>query len=174
MNPNLFQSIEQCLKGNNALAGPASPVIAAGSLVKFNYLYAKPGHDQTPLVLLTHPCPYKDVYYRGINLNYLTFPFIRKLLQQFGEQPTFSYSQNIKGQAYIVSAFRQYKRQGVSGIQKLNSPFLLNALACARSADPNEVESIRKVIRDQIRKQTSVQAQPSAEMPFGNSTGVGA
>jgi hypothetical protein len=163
MNPNLFQTLEQCLKNNNALAGPTTPVIQKGSLVKFGYLYAKPGHDQTPMVLITDIWP---AYIRGLNLNYLTFPIIKGLLQQFGEKPTFSY-QNIKGQDYIVSAFRQYKRPGISAIQKLNSPFLLNALACARSTDPSEVEQMRKVIRDQLRQQTNPSAAPSAEMPVG-------
>jgi len=160
VNQNLFQTLDQCLRSNNAMAGPQSPVITKGSLVKFTYLYAKPGHDQTPMVLVT------DIwqsFIRGLNINYLTFPIIKGLLQQFGEQPTFSYG-NIKGQEYILSAFRQYKRPGVSGIQKLNSPFLLNALACARSTDPNEVEAIRKIIRDQIRQQTNPAAVPSEEM----------
>lgn len=163
MNPNLFQTLEQCLRQNNALSGPTTPVIAKGSLVKFGYLYAKPGHDQTPMVLITDI--WRD-YIRGLNLNYLTFPVIKGLLQQFGEQTTFSY-QNIKGQSYIVSAFRQYKRPGISGIQKLNSPFLLNALACARSTDPNEVAAMRKVIRDQLRQQTNPVAAPSTEMRVG-------
>lgn len=163
MNPNLFQTLEQCLRSNNALSGPQSPVISKGSLVKFTYLYAKPGHDQTPMVLITDI--WRD-YIRGLNLNYLTFPTIKGLLQQFGENTSFSY-QNIRGQNYIVSAFRQYKRPGIGGIQKLNSPFLLNALACSRSTDPNEVEAIRKTIRDQIRQQTQQQAGPSDEMTVG-------
>lgn len=150
MNPNLFQNLEYCLKNNNALSNP-SPLVAKGSLIKFTYTFAKPGHDNTPMVLVT------DIwreYIRGINTNYLTFPTIKGLLQQFGERTSFSY-QNIKGQEYIVSAFRQYRRSGINNLQKLNSAFLLNALACARSVDPNEIEGIRKVIRDQIRQQTN-------------------
>lgn len=161
MNPNLFQTIEQCLKSNNALSGPSTPIIGKGSLCKFTYLYAKPGHDQTPLVLVT------DVwgkFLRGININYLTFPTIKGLLQRFGENASFSY-QNVKGQDYIVSAFRQYKRPGISGIQKLNTAFLLNTLACARSIDPNEIEAIRRVIREQIRQTTNAQAQATSEIP---------
>lgn len=171
MNPNLFQNIEQCLRGNNALSSPPNPLIQPGSLVRFNHQYAKPGHDQSPLVLLVSPIPYMDKrtgqrYLRGINLNYLTFPVIKGLLQQFGEKPGFSYRENLKGKEYIVSAFRQYRYQGISGIQKLNSPFLLNALACARSTDPNEIEAIRKMIRDQIRNLANPLAQATGEMPF--------
>lgn len=172
MNPNLFQSIEQCLRSNNALQDPPSPVIQPGSLVRFVHSYAKPGHDQVPLVLVTAPLPYIDKrtgqkYMRGVNLNYLTFPTIKALLQQFAENQSFSYAQNLKGQKYIVSAFRQYKYPGISGIQKLNSPFLLNVLACARSVDPNEIEAIRKVVRDQIRGLSSQLAMPTGEMPVG-------
>lgn len=161
MNPNLFQTIEQCLKSNNALMGPKTPIIGKGSLCKFTYLYAKPGHDQTPMVLITDV--WRD-FVRGININYLTFPAIKGLLQQFGENNGFSYS-NIKGQEYIVSAFRQYKRLGISGIQKLNSAFLLNVLACSRSIDPNEIEAIRRMIREQIRQTTNTQAQATGEIP---------
>jgi hypothetical protein len=161
MNPNLFQTLEQCLKSNNALAGPQTPIIGKGSLCRFTYLYAKPGHDQTPMVLITDV--WRD-YIRGINTNYLTFPTIKGLLQQFGENAGFSYN-NVKGREYIVSAFRQYKRLGISGIQKLNSAFLLNALACARTIDPNEIEAIRRTIREQIRQTTNIQAQPTVEMP---------
>jgi len=167
MNPSLFVTLEQCLKGNNALASPNTSFITAGSLVRFTYLYAKPGHDQTPLVLLTAPIPYKVNYLRGINLNYLTFPTIKGLLQSFAENTSFSYRQNLKGSEYIVSAFRQYKRPGVSGIQKLNSAFLLNTLACARSVDPNEIEAIRRVVREQIRRVVNEQAGPSSETVVG-------
>jgi hypothetical protein len=118
------------------------------------------------MVLITDTPRQGFNYIRGLNLNYLTFPTIKGLLQQFGENTNFSYG-NIRGQQYIVSAFRQYKHPGISGIQKLNSPFLLNVLACARSVDPNEVEAIRKLVRDQIRQKTNPIAEASGEVPVG-------
>lgn len=162
MNPNLFLNIEECLRSNNAVPGVVNPVITKGSLCRFSYLYVKPGHDQTPLVLITDLW---QNYIRGINLNYLTFPTIKNLLQQFGDNTSFSYS-NIRGQEYLTSAFRQYKRGGVNGIQKLNSAFILNTLACIRSIDPNEVEAIRKSVREQIRRVTNEQAGPTPETPI--------
>ena len=154
MNPNLFQTLEQCLKNNNALTGPKSPVISKGSLCRFRYMFAKPGHDPMPMVLIT------DVnaqYIRGLNLNYLTFPVIKGLLQTYAENVGFSYS-NVKGQTFIVSSFRRYKRGGISGILKLNSAFLLNTLACARSVDPNEIEAIRQVVREKMRQTVNQEA----------------
>lgn len=167
---NLFQSISQGVPVSQAIPGnqygPSysrmSQVINKGSLVRFNYNFVKPGHDPVPLVIVTDI--WKD-YIRGVNLHYLTFPYIKNLLQQYSNNTGFSYS-NIKGQEYIVSAFRQYKRAGIRGIQKLDSDFLLNVLASVRSMDPTEVEAIRRSIREQIRKQSTVPATPTEEMPF--------
>lgn len=142
--------------------GPSVKQIAKGSLVTFNYLYHKPGHDPAPLVIIT------DIwqnYIRGINLHYLTFPIIKNILQSYCDNVGFSYS-NIRGDEYIVSAFRQYKRLGIRQIKKLDCAFLLNVLASVRTFDPNEVEAIRKSVRQQIRQLTFPWANPTQEEPF--------
>lgn len=162
MNESLFLPAEQCvLSAQSKNAPPLSPVIGKGSLVKFNYAFAKPGHDLSPLVLVTDIWPR---YVRGLNLNYLTFPYIKTLLRAYGENPTFSYA-NIRGQDYIVSAFRQYKRNGIGGIQKLNGRFVMSVLSCVRGMDPNEVEAIRRLVREQI--QAALNPQAAATAPNG-------
>ena len=165
MISNLFKGIP----GSGVPANQYGPsftkmtnLIGKGSLIRFNYTFVKPGHDQTPVVLVT------DVwanYIRGVNIGYLTFPYVKRLLQQYCNSTGFSYA-NIKGQEYIVSAFRQYKRAGLRGLQKLDCAFLLNVLASVRSYDPHEIEAIRKSVRDQIRKLTNPTAQPTGEMPI--------
>ena len=141
--------------------------VSRGSLITFNYLFFKPGHDPIPLVLVT------DVwakYVRGINLHYLTFPAIKKLLfpgpgKSICDSPMFSY-QYLKGNEYILSAFRQYKRNGIESLRKLNCEFIVNALSISRSFDPNEIEAIRNSVREQIRKIINPQAAATdAERP---------
>lgn len=152
---------------NIATAKPLSPVVGRGSLITFGYAFHKPGHDPMPLVLVTDIW---DKYIRGINLHYLTFPVIKKLMfpgpgQSICESPQFTY-QYIKGNTYIVSAFRQYKRNGIGSLKKLNCESIVNALAISRSFDPNEIEAIRKSVREQIRRMANPQAAASEEMPY--------
>lgn len=143
-------------------------MVGRGSLITFNYMYHKPGHDPAPLVLVTDVW---NKYVRGLNLHYLTFPTIKKLMfptpgQSICESPQFTY-QYIKGNDYIVSAFRQYKRDGIQQLKKLDCNFIVNALAISRSFDPNEIEAIRKQVREQIRRLGNPQAAPTGEMPLG-------
>jgi hypothetical protein len=134
--------------------------VGRGSLITFSYLFAKPGHDLNPLVLVT------DVNYfvksknridlRGINIHYLTFPMIKQLIFSGGgqtvcENPMFSYQQ-IKGNNFIASAFRQYKKNGIQNLKKLDCQFVINAMNISRSFDPNEIEAIRKSVREQISR----------------------
>ena len=154
------------LPSNLTPPAAVNPTVARGSLVTFSYLFHKPGHDPVPLVLITDVW---DKYVRGINLHYLTFPVIKKLMfpgpgQSICESPQFTY-QYIKGNDYIVSAFRQYKRNGIESLKKLNCEFIVNALAISRSFDPNEIEAIRKSVREQIRRLVNPQAAPTGEMP---------
>jgi len=138
--------------------GPSFQTINKGSLVTFSYLYFKPGHDPTPLVIITDV--WRD-YIRGVNLHYLTFPYILRLLQPNCDNPRFSYY-NIKGDAYIVGAFRQYKRLGIRQIKKLDCAFLLKVLQTVRTLD-----TIRRAVRDQINRTVNPPAQSTEEQPLG-------
>lgn len=150
----------------NLTPKPVNPTVTRGSLITFNYAFHKPGHDPWPLVLVTD-VNYKGFYLRGIQLHYLTFPIIKKLLfpgpgQSVCENPIVTY-QYIKGNEYIKSAFRQYKRNGIQSLKKMDCQFIVNALSLSRSFDPNEIEAIRKSVREQIRRLTNPQAATSVE-----------
>jgi hypothetical protein len=43
---------------------------------------------------------------------------------------------------------------------------IINTMAITRSFDPNEIEAIRKSVREQIRRMANVQASPSGEIPY--------
>lgn len=163
------------------LANPTkmNTIINRGSLVTFNYMFHKPGHDPQPLVLVTD---IMDRYIRGINLHYLTFNVIKKLLypapgRSICDSPQVTY-QYIKSINYINSsagrtnggildAFRQYKRNGIVSLKKLDCDLIVNAMAITRSFDPNEIEAIRKSVRDQIRRLMNPQAAATGEIPYG-------
>jgi hypothetical protein len=160
------------LPSNLTAPGPINPTVNRGSLVTFNYLFHKPGHDNWPLVLITDvdygtaKSPLR--YVRGINLHYLTFPIIKKLLFSGGQScdnPNMTY-QFIKGDEFIKSAFRQYKKNGIQNLKKMDCQFIVNALSLSRSFDPNEIEAIRKSVREQIRQLANPQAAPSDELPM--------
>lgn len=155
---------------NMPAPGQVNPIVGRGSLVTFSYAYHKPGHDAQPLVMVTDI--WND-YIRGINLHYLDFPTIKKLMfpspgVSVCENPVFTY-QYLKQKQYIgsssknkrgglISAFRQYKRGGVQQLRKLNCSFVANALALSRSFDPNEIEAIRQSVREQIRRLANPEA----------------
>lgn len=165
------------LPGGLAAPNPINPNIIRGSLCTFSYLYHKPGHDPAPLVLITDENfperadhPKRGMYIRGINLHYLTFPTIKKLMypgqgKSVCESPQVTY-QYIQGNEYIVSAFRQYKKSGIQSLKKLDCNFIVNAMSISRSFDPNEIEAIRKSVREQIRRMANPQAGSSEEIPL--------
>jgi len=155
----------------NTATTPTNNVATTGSLVTFNYLYHKPGHDAYPLVLVTD---ISTQYLRGMNLHYLTFPVIKNLIypapgRSVCNSPQFTY-QYLKSKGYInrgqKGAFRQYKVSGISRLRKLDCAAIVNALAISRSFDPNEIEAIRKTVREQIRRIVNFQAAPTGEMPI--------
>lgn len=155
----LFTNPEAAVQTRMPKFGPPIRTLGKGSLVMFRYELAKPGHDQTPLVLLTDVMP---DYLRGLNLHYLNFPTIKRMLQVKGMNACnnrfFSY-RNIKDDKYIVTAFRRYKRLAVKRIQILDCEYILNAMGSVRALDPQELEAIRTDISTQLNR---IVNQPNA------------
>lgn len=139
--------------------GISSKTITRGSLISFHYpqSYARvPNviHDHYPMIIVTDVWP---KYIRGVNLHYITFPFIKNLLQQHGGNQNFSYF-NIRSNKYLARSFRMYVRMGIQRPKKLDTDFLLNVLGTARSIDPTEVDKVRNVIQAQIQQRLQVKA----------------
>lgn len=132
-----------------------------GSIVMFRYDFAKPGHDQSPLVLVTdyqyRTSTSPQVYLRGLNLHKLTDQQIMYLLKRKNglnacNNPNFSYN-NISGNKYIVTAaFRQYRWVGIKRLQTLNCDYILNAMGSVRALDPQELVAIQKATQDQLAR----------------------
>ena len=149
---NLFKAIDYPTP-----AVPTPKIVHKGSIINFHYMGQRVGrmvHDPYPLVLVS------DIFsnaIRGVNLNYLTVPYVKSMIDRFLERP-FNYSL-IKGDSYIVGgkdnpgAFRTYKRNGISQLRMMDSGFLRGVAAVSRTLDPNELDKIRMQIEEILKFQ---------------------
>lgn len=137
-------------KGNQY--GPAFPY-GPGHLFGCQYLFWK--HDQKPLVLMTSK--YHDGRIAGLNLHYLTFPYVRWLIQHYCGNNAFRYV-TIKGDKYIVNAFRTYKFAGLRRVRGIDCDFLKTVLHSLRSFDPEEIEAMRQEVNKQLRERMNMKA----------------
>ncbi len=161
INPQQIQQLGELFKAIEypTPAVPTPKIVHKGSVINFHYVGQRIGksiHDPYPLVLVS------DIFsdaVRGVNLNYLTVPYVKNMIDRFLDKP-FSYAL-IKGDSYIVGgrgnpgAFRTYKRNGISQLRMMDSAFLKGIAAISRTLDPNELDQIRMQIEDLIRYQTT-------------------
>lgn len=139
--------------------GVSDKAISRGSLIAFHYpqSYAViPNiiHDPYPLVIISDVW---DKYIRGVNLHYLTFPYVKHLLTNFGGRGL-TYQANIKPDRYMASAFRMYVRAGIRRPRRLDTEWLVRVLDEVRSFSPGELEKIRMEIQKQIQARLQVKA----------------
>lgn len=126
-----------------------------GSLIAFNYSMWV--HDPYPLVVVTDFIQGQRL--RGVNLHYLTFPYIKTILRTATPNPSFSYG-NIRGDKYIVSAFRTYKWNGIRQFRMLDSNFILTVMASVRTFDPTQIKAIKNYVQQQINREIQAKAGP--------------
>lgn len=143
INPLLFKPIRI-----------GTSTITKGSLISFSYSNWK--HDPTPLVVVTDLIPGDRI--RGLNLHYLTFTHIQRILQTYCDNAGFSY-RNIMADSYVVGAFRHYKTQGIRMARKLDCDFILRVMTMVRSFDPSEVAKIEETVEQQLRQQVNLTAE---------------
>lgn len=127
--------------------------VGKGSLISFNYVFWK--NDAYPLVVVSKSAVGDKLW--GVNLHYLTFNYIKQILNSSYNNPSFSYN-SIKNDKYIVNAYRSYKWSGIRQVKVLDYQFLLNIMATVRSFDPAEVQIIRRQVQEQIRQQINPKA----------------
>jgi hypothetical protein len=145
--------------GGDVVANPNPTVfgnsgVRKGSLVSFNYMFWK--NDAYPLVVVSDNALANSKLW-GVNLHYLTFPYIKRLLSMSVNNPAFSYT-SISGDVYMKKAFRSYKLQGVRQLKVLDHRTLLNIMSMVRSYDPAEVQIIRRQVQEQINRQINPKA----------------
>lgn len=148
------------------LANAAPRPLGKGSLVVFHYMLWK--NDPTPVVVVSSFQP--GLMMKGVNLHYLSFPYVKRLLALGAGNPGFSYS-NIKADRYITSAFRSYSWRGIdmTSIRVLDAEFLRRTMQMVSSFDPLQIRAIRQEIERQFAAPVDQQrAGPSQPMDLGN------
>ncbi len=140
--------------------GPAGNKITRGSLISFHYprscaMIPNVIHDPYPMVIITDIWPN---YIRGLNLHYLTFPYIKRILGSYGGNPGFSYF-HIRPDGYMAHAFRMYVRKCIAQPKRLDTQWLMQVLQSVRSFAPGELEKIRQNIQQQIQKRLQAKAE---------------
>jgi hypothetical protein len=149
----LFQEFDPIRRVAANQYGPSWGTLTKGSLISFEYprsFATIPNiiHDPRPMLIITDI--WAPNYIRGLNLHYLTFSYIQKILQTYGGNPSFGYS-SIKPDSYMATAFRMYNLKGVIRPKKLDNEWLKTVLTSVRSFDAGELEKIRATIEQQIQ-----------------------
>lgn len=151
-----FNPLQRVASNQHGVSGP----ITKGSLISFSYprsfgIVPNVIHDAAPMIIVTDIWP---KYIRGLNLHYLTFPYVKRILDTWGGNQSFSYSA-IKPDRYMANAFRMYVRQGVRSPKRLDSEWLKMVLQSVRSFNPGEIEKIRASIQQQIQNRLQIKAK---------------
>jgi hypothetical protein len=136
-----------------------------GQLVRFKYLLAK--NDPRPLVIVSRRDDQRRLL-KGVNLHYLTFPYIQRLLYTAGVNPVAT-NYNIKVDPYIMDAFRSYSYGGIdqSSIEVFDTSFITQMINVSRTMDPMALRSMRAQIDQQINANVAQpQAVPTGPMPM--------
>jgi hypothetical protein len=131
-------------------------VLNKGALINFGYTFWK--HDPNPLIIVSDVFPDRI---RGVNLHYLTFRYIKGLLNSYCDKNYFSY-RFIKHDRFIVNSFRTYKKEGITMMKRLDCNVLMTLLTKVRSFNPQEMESIRQEVERQLKAQTNPAAEDLA------------
>lgn len=160
INPEQNSSLNKLF---NSITHPASQlqqVVGKGSIISFHYVGQTRHqiHDPYPVIIVS------DVFtemIRGVNLHYLTYPYMKSLITQYANN-RFSYAY-IKGDSYIVGAFRSYKRNGISQLKMINKEFLSNVLTVSRALNVGEIEQMREQIRQMLENNSPNQPMATQE-----------
>lgn len=134
--------------------------ISRGSLITFRYPASQGKepytiHDPNPMVIVTDVWP---SIVRGVNLHYLTFPYIKRILQSYCNNTGFSYA-SIKPDRYQAGAFRVYYRRGMSQIKRMDCSWLLDVLGAVRSFSESELQKLQEQIQAQIQARLQAKAE---------------
>jgi hypothetical protein len=156
--PGLFESFNPIERIPTNQYSLSTAKITRGSLISFHYpqsfaIIPNIIHDPYPMVIITDIWPR---YIRGVNLHYLTFPYVKRLLTTYGGK-NFSYF-HVRPDKYVANAFRMYVRMGIRQPKRLDTEWLLSVLGSVRSFDAGELERIRMNIQQQIAQRLQVKA----------------
>lgn len=141
--------------------GPSVKKITSGTLISFHYpvSFAKEPniiHDPYPMVIVTD---ISAKFVRGVNLHYMTFPYLKRILNDHCDSGSFGYHASVKADKYIAGAFRTYNRRGMSRLKRMDCSWLLNVLGAVRSFSESELQKLKDQIQAQIRERLQAKAE---------------
>ena len=165
--PGLFEDFNPIQRVGTNQYGPSVGSSLQGSLISFHYpksyaIHPNIIHDPYPMIIVAAPPNQKkwkvdlSKYVFGVNLHYLTFPYIKRLLTTYAGK-SFSYY-HIRNDRYLSSAYRMYVRVGLQQPKRLDTDWLLGVLQSVRSFGPGELEQIRSNIQKQIQQRLQAKA----------------
>lgn len=159
MANGLFEDFNPLARVASNQHGPSVAKISRGTLIAFQYpmSYAKEPysiHDPYPMVIVTDIWP---TFVRGVNLHYLTFPYIKRILQGHCENRGFSYAA-VKPDTYIAGAFRMYHRMGMRQVKRMDCSWLMDLLGAVRSFSESELQKLQEQIQAQIQARLQAKA----------------
>jgi len=161
MANGLFQDFNPIAKLAANQYGPSTNRIQRGSLISFMYpisMAIKQGYqirDIKPMLIVTH-IGQRSV--QGVNLHYLTLPYLRAIVLNHGGDQSFSWHSRVKADAYLADAYRMYIRQGIQKPKILDIDWLKKVLFEIQSFDPNQLKAIRNNIQKQIQQKLQAKA----------------
>jgi hypothetical protein len=129
--------------------------LTKGSIISFKYDFFK--NDPYPTIIVTSVS--KD-YISGLNIHVLTFYRIKELLGtkiNACKNPAFGYNL-VKGNGYIIKAYRKYKKVGMRSVKIFDCDAFLNIIGITRVLTPKEAKIIRNDVSNQINKKTNINA----------------
>ena len=160
--PGLFEEFNPIQRIGTNQRGPSVNNTLIGSLISFHYpesyaIHPNIIHDPYPMVIVAGTTKKDNKRYLvGVNLHYLTFPYVKRLLTTYANK-SFSYF-HIKNDKYLASAYRMYVREGIRQPKVLDTEWLLGVLKSVRSFGPGELEQIRTNIQKQIQQRLQAKA----------------
>jgi len=168
VTPTNLEGSNPVVQGLFQPAKATNPYIKKGDLIVFHYSLYK--HDPRPHIVVTDVNPGGRM--RGVNIHYLPFVEIKRLLGIACNNTGFSYRNfatprmtgTKKVSTPLEDAFRSYKWSGIKRVQKLDCDFVMSVMNMVRSFDPAEIEIVRNLVREQIQRQVNQKATEIAHM----------
>lgn len=152
-DPFYAQNLPKDFGKSTKRLGPKT--LTKGSIIAFKYDFFK--HDPYPTIVVTNVT---REFVSGLNIHVLTFYKIKDLLGKkinACENPAFSYNL-VKGDGYIIKAYRKYKKIGMRSVKIFDCDTFLNILGISRVLTPKEAKIIRSDVTNQINRSANVNA----------------
>jgi len=157
----LFQDFNPIARMAANQYGPSTKNIGRGALISFHYpvtMSVNPNYqirDIKPMLIITN---IGQKYISGVNLHYLTLPYLRAIILNHGGDQGFSWHSRIKADAYLARSYRLYVRRGIHKPKILDTDWLKKVLFEVQTFDPGQLKAIRENIKKQIQQRLQTKA----------------